>query len=52
MRKLSKRDLEIVELLAQGMSPKSYGGEIVYNNRVAVSASGAYSEKIRRAQQP
>jgi hypothetical protein len=50
MRKLSERELEIVELLVQGMKPKSHGGEIVHNNRVAVSTFGAYPEKIRRAQ--
>jgi hypothetical protein len=45
MLKLSKRELEIVEMLTQGMEPKSHGGGIVHNNRVTVSAFGAYPKK-------
>jgi hypothetical protein len=52
MRKLSKRNMEIVELLAQGVEPKSHCGEIVHYTRVLAAAFDPSPQKTRRTQQP
>jgi hypothetical protein len=52
MRKLSKRDMEVIELLAQGMEPKSHCGEIVHHTEVVASAFDPPPQKTRRTQQP
>jgi hypothetical protein len=44
MWKLTKREQEVVELLAQGLEPKSHCDEIVHYHRVDVPACGANPE--------
>jgi DNA-binding NarL/FixJ family response regulator len=49
VRELSKREQEVVELLAQGLNPKSRFTTTVRQHRDNIQASGEYPQNPQRA---
>jgi DNA-binding CsgD family transcriptional regulator len=50
MRKLSKRETEIIALMEQGLSPKSHCGNAVRRTGDNIQASGEYPQSPERAE--